>query len=440
MAIFLALASPIEPFASLLLQVHMVQHLLLMMVAPPLFWLGSPLFPMLRGLPEPIRTYWVAPVMRSRAIRRCFRGLTHPCIALPLFVAATWLWHAPAFYEIALRSTGWHYLQHICFLGAALLFWYPVVRPYPSRPRWSLWLLFPYLILADVQNTVLSALLTFSDRVLYAPYAECRESAGCPRWMTSRRPVSSCGCLAPWFICCPFSRSASGYCPALRRGLERHNCLPVLRIFYRSLPVIRQSLSRSAQRSKRPGFDLVWMPVLGRFLRWRHARLALQLPLAALAGILIYDGLRGPGCRIHESCWRAAVDPLAGLVILGLLVAGNVSCMACPFTVPRTLARRWLPAGFEWPRGLRSKWLAVLLLALFLWAYEAFALWDSPWWTAWIALGYFIAAFVVDGLFRGASFCKYVCPIGQFNFVQSLVSPLEVKVRDFRRLHDMPDP
>ena len=94
------------------------------------------------------------------------------------------------------------------------------------------------------------------------------------------------------------------------------------------------------------------------------------------------------------------------------------------------LARRWLPGATHWPRWLRSKWLAVVLVIMFLWAYEAFALWDSPCWTAWIALGYFIAAFVVDGLFRGASFCKYVCPIGQFNFVQSLVSPLEVKVRD----------
>ena len=72
----------------------------------------------------------------------------------------------------------------------------------------------------------------------------------------------------------------------------------------------------------------------------------------------------------------------------------------------------------------------MVLLAGFLWAYEAFALWDSPWWTAWIVLAYFAAAFVIDGFFRGASFCKYVCPIGQFNFVQSLVSPLEVKVRD----------
>ena len=72
-AIFLALASPIEPFASLLLQVHMVQHLLLTMVAPPFLWLGLPLIPVLRGLPEPVRTYWVAPLMRSQTIRSWFR-------------------------------------------------------------------------------------------------------------------------------------------------------------------------------------------------------------------------------------------------------------------------------------------------------------------------------------------------------------------------------
>src|SRR5262249_13415858 len=93
-------------------------------------------------------------------------------------------------------------------------------------------------------------------------------------------------------------------------------------------------------------------------------------------------------------------------------------------------ARRWLPRGWNWPRRLRNKWPAVLLTAAFLWAYEALALWDRPWLTAWIAVGYFVAALLVDGLFRGASFCKYLCPIGQFNFVQSLASPLEVKARD----------
>ena len=139
--LFLALASPIEPFTDLLLQVHMVQHLLLMMMAPPLLWLGAPLFPLLRGLPRPVRRVWVAPWLSAPPLRRLFGRLTHPLTALVLFVAATWVWHAPPVYDLALRSSGWHYLQHACFLGAALVFWYPIVRPYPARPRWSPWLL-----------------------------------------------------------------------------------------------------------------------------------------------------------------------------------------------------------------------------------------------------------------------------------------------------------
>ena len=156
----------------------------------------------------------------------------------------------------------------------------------------------------------------------------------------------------------------------------------------------------------------------------------MQLPLVALAGVLILDGLRGPQVGPMNLAGVLPWIHWRGLLILSLLAAGNFFCMACPFLVPRTLARRWLPTGRSWPRWLRSKWLAVVLLVLFLWAYEAFSLWDSPWWTAWLALGYFALAFVIDGFFRGAAFCKYVCPIGQFNFVQSLVSPLEVKVRD----------
>src|SRR5437899_6457686 len=77
-AIYLALASPIEPFAALLLQVHMMQHLLLMMVAPPLLWLGAPLFPWLRGLPRSMRVFWVAPLLSSPSLRRLFGRLTHP--------------------------------------------------------------------------------------------------------------------------------------------------------------------------------------------------------------------------------------------------------------------------------------------------------------------------------------------------------------------------
>jgi cytochrome c oxidase assembly factor CtaG/ferredoxin len=438
--IYLALASPIEPFADLLLQVHMVQHLLLMMVAPPLLWLGAPLFPMLRGLPRPIRVFWIAPLLSALLLHRLFGRLSHPLTALALFVTATWFWHAPPLYDLALRSSAWHYVQHVCFLGTALLFWYPVVRAYPARPRWSPWLLLPCLIVADLSNTALAALLTFSDRLLYPYYAEVprlaglsalddQVAAGVVMWVPG-----SAAFLLPLFGIGVQLLSGEGTRIRSRgdvrpqsSGAGRQGTGPSPgRI---SLALV--SSSRTPEhRPTTSGFDFLRLPLLGRFLKWRHARLCLQLPLLLLAVAVIYDGLHGPQVGAMNLAGVLPWIHWRGLLILGLLAIGNVFCMACPFTVPRTLARRWLPQGWSWPRWLRSKWLAVALLALFLWAYEVFSLWDSPWWTAWIVIGYFVAAFVVDGFFRGAAFCKYVCPIGQFNFVQSLVSPLEVKARD----------
>ena len=98
--------------------------------------------------------------------------------------------------------------------------------------------------------------------------------------------------------------------------------------------------------------------------------------------------------------------------------------MACPFLFTRNLMRRWIHPRFTWPRKLRNKWIAVMLFALILFFYELFGLWSSPWLTAWIIVGYFLAILLVDGFFKHASFCKYVCPIGQFNFVAATLSPL----------------
>jgi cytochrome c oxidase assembly factor CtaG len=416
-AIFLALDSPIEPFAGLLLQVHMVQHLLLMMVAPPLIWLGWPLFPLFRGLPAPVRIYWAAPVLRSPALRRFFGWLTRPFPALVLFTGVSWFWHAPPVYDAALRSPALHYLQHICFVGAALIFWYPVVRPYPSRPAWSQWLLFPFLIAADLQNTLLSAWLTFSDHVLYPYYTEVPRIGG----LSALADQAAAGALM-WV-----PGSIAFLLPLVGIGLRL--------LFGEARASPRPATGRTALIMLAParppaGFDLFRVPVVGRFLRWRHSRVAVQLPLLVASAFVIFDGLKGPASGPTNLAGVLPWIHWRGLVVLGLLVAGNVFCFACPFMLPRTIARRWLPAGWNWPRRLRSKWLAVALLGIFLWAYDAFALWDSPWWSAWIAVGYFLGALVIDGLFRGAAFCKYICPIGQFNFVQSLVSPLEIAVRN----------
>jgi cytochrome c oxidase assembly factor CtaG len=168
-AIFVALASPVDELAGLLLQVHMTQHLLLMMVAPPLIWLGLPLAPILRGLPRPIAMGIVSLASR-RGVRRLGRIVGHPVLAWSVFMVCLWAWHTPALYELALRSHAWHHVEHASFLGAGLLFWWPVIQPWPSRPVWPRWAMIPYLALADLQNTALSAILTFADRVIYPTY------------------------------------------------------------------------------------------------------------------------------------------------------------------------------------------------------------------------------------------------------------------------------
>ena len=148
---------------------------------------------------------------------------------------------------------------------------------------------------------------------------------------------------------------------------------------------------------------------------------------------MIFDGLVGPQLAPKNLATVGAWLHYRGLVVLALLVAGNLFCMACPFMLPRQagwwLRKRLGGEGRPLPRLLRNKWLAIGLVVAFFFCYEYFSLWATPWWTAWVALAYFAAAFVVDTIFRGAAFCKYVCPLGQFNFFGSLISPLEIKVR-----------
>src|SRR6202035_5691359 len=126
-----------------------------------------------------------------------------------------------------------------------------------------------------------------------------------------------------------------------------------------------------------------------------------QISLLVLAGIVVFDGWTGPAAAPMNLAGVLPWIHWRGLVIFGMLIAGNVFCLACPFMVPRLLARRLFPQSYAWPRLLRNKWLAAATLVLFLWAYEAFALWDSPWLTAWTAVGYFVGALVIDSFFRG---------------------------------------
>src|SRR5687768_2859845 len=181
---------------------------------------------------------------------------------------------------------------------------------------------------------------------------------------------------------------------------------------------------------RRHQFDLLRLPLIGNLLRWRHARTLLQIPVFIVSGAMILHGLFGPTLAPKNLATTLTWVHFRGALVFVLLLAGNFFCLACPFMLVRNLARKFFKPVRNWPRRLRNKWLSLGLFITVLFVYEWFDLWASPWWTAWLIIAFFAGAVLIDAVFKHATFCKFVCPIGQFNFVASTVSPLEVAVRD----------
>lgn len=181
--------------------------------------------------------------------------------------------------------------------------------------------------------------------------------------------------------------------------------------------------------------DVLRFPLVGPFLRWRHSRTLLQFGLLAVAAAVVVHGLFGPDIAPRNLSTVLTSIHWRGLLVVSVVVLGNLFCTACPMILVRDAGRRIVPPRFTWPRRLRRKWLALALLVLVLFSYELFDLWEAPAATAWLVLGYFGAALIVDLLFKGASFCKHVCPIGQFNFIASTMSPAELQIREADTCH-----
>lgn len=168
--IWVAIASPLDGFADVLLSAHMVEHLLLMSFAPPLLLLGCPVVPLLRGLPQVITVYLLGPLIGVKLLRDLGRILITPLVAWLAMNLVFLGWHLPAAYDFALEHEHWHEFEHLCFLGTSIMFWWPLVRPWPTRASYDGWLLLLYLAMADIVNTVLSAFLAFCDRPVYPYY------------------------------------------------------------------------------------------------------------------------------------------------------------------------------------------------------------------------------------------------------------------------------
>lgn len=170
--LWIAIGSPLDGFADVLLSAHMVEHLLLMSFVPPLLLWALPVVPLLRGLPQSLRRCILAPLLRSRSLRAISHLLTTPAVAW-LAMNFTFLgWHLPNAYDFALENEGWHVVEHVCFLSTSLLFWWYVLLPWPAKKYARQWGVLLYLVSADIVNTLLSAFLAFCGCPVYRFYTD----------------------------------------------------------------------------------------------------------------------------------------------------------------------------------------------------------------------------------------------------------------------------
>jgi len=168
--LWIASGSPLAQLDEELLSVHMVQHLLLMTLAPPLLLLGAPAMPFLHAFPQSFIGGVLGPFHRSLAARRFAGVITAPLFCWLVATAVLIGWHFPAALALGLESHSWHEMEHGSFLVAGLLFWRPVIPPWPSVAPPARWSVVLYLFLATLPCDALSAFLTFCDRVVYTSY------------------------------------------------------------------------------------------------------------------------------------------------------------------------------------------------------------------------------------------------------------------------------
>jgi putative membrane protein len=174
--LFVSLISPLDALSGALLTAHMVQHMLLIMVAAPLLVLGGAPLALLWGLPPNARSLLGRWCRRQGLLRLLWHALTRPLVVWFLHVFALWFWHMPPFYQETLTHKWLHGLEHASFFGTALLFWRLVVHAGAFR-QMSQGAAVLFIFAMALQGGLLGWLLTFSETVWYPAYA-----ATAPAW------------------------------------------------------------------------------------------------------------------------------------------------------------------------------------------------------------------------------------------------------------------
>lgn len=177
MALVAAFAGPVEAMAGSRLTAHMVQHLLLTLVAAPLLALSAPTLPLLQGLPHRVRR----PAARAHARIRRLRAWTYrgawPFAVVAAYAVTGWLWHLPGPYQAALRNGAVHAAEHTTMLATAVLLWWTVLES-GRRSTFGYGTGIAVVFLTALQHAALGGVLTLSPAVLYPIYATADTATG----------------------------------------------------------------------------------------------------------------------------------------------------------------------------------------------------------------------------------------------------------------------
>lgn len=174
LAIAVALLSGIERYDTALFSIHMVQHLLLMLVAAPLIVLAAPVTQLLRAASPGARTRWLLPILHSTPVA----VIGHPVVAWMTFTLVLWLSHFTPLFDLALENPGIHQLEHAIYLGSALLFWWPAIAADPAPRRMPHPVRALYILLQLPVNSFLGMAILFAESPLYPHYATLNSPYG----------------------------------------------------------------------------------------------------------------------------------------------------------------------------------------------------------------------------------------------------------------------
>ena len=169
-ALFLSLEPPIDLYADDSFIIHQIQHALIRMIFPPLFLLGNPVTPLLRGVPNWAFNKIFNPIMNSRGVNAYYNFITKPLVTVILYMLILYVWQVSFIHNLSVENIYVHQIMHITMIVSSLLFWWLMIDSHPHQSRLHYGLRILFLGLLIFPNTFLGSLITFSGTAFYTAY------------------------------------------------------------------------------------------------------------------------------------------------------------------------------------------------------------------------------------------------------------------------------